>query len=76
MTGSPDFFSAPSGADGRFEVALPAGGPYYLLARQEFGGPAGADELHGRHGGVTPLPVYIDPRGTAPEVTIHVAPKH
>jgi hypothetical protein len=76
MTGSPDFFSAPSGADGHFEVALPAGGPYYLLARQEFGGPAGADELHGRHGGTTPLPVHIDPRGTAPEVTIHVAPKH
>ena len=75
MTGTPDFFSAPSGPDGRFALELPGGGPYYLLARQEFGGPAREHELHGRHGGATPLPVHIDPRGTAPEVTIHVAPK-
>jgi len=76
MTGTPDFFSAPSTADGRFEVALPTGGPYYLLARQEFGGPAAEGELQGRFGGATPTSVRIEPRGETPEVTIHVAPKN
>jgi hypothetical protein len=72
MTGTPEFFSAASGVDGRFELALPEGGPFYLLARQEFGGPAGEDELYGRHGGG----VRIDPRGKPAEITIRVAPKH
>lgn len=48
MTGNPDFFSAPTGADGKFELSLPDSGPYYLLARQAFGGPAGSDELYGK----------------------------
>lgn len=48
MTGTPDFFSAPSGPDGHFELKLPDSGPYYLLARQAFGGPAGAKELYGK----------------------------
>lgn len=72
MTGTPEFFSAPTGADGRFELALPEGGPFYLLARQEFGGPAGESELYGRLG----APVRIEPHGKSAEVTIHVAPKH
>lgn len=71
MTGTPEFFSAPTGRDGRFDLALPAGGPFYLLARQEFGGPAGEAELYGRH----PAPVRIDPRNKPEEVTIRVAPK-
>ena len=71
MTGTPEFFSAPTGADGKFELALPEGGPFYLLARQEFGGPAGERELYGRLG----APVRIDPRGKPQEVNIHVAPK-
>ena len=71
MTGTPEFFSAPTGADGKFELALPEGGPFYLLARQEFGGPAGERELYGRHA----APVRIDPRGKPQEVNIHVAPK-
>jgi len=72
MTGTPEFFSAPTGADGKFDLALPEGGSFYLLARQEFGGPAGEDELYGRHGSA----VTIDPKKTPVEVTIHVAPKH
>lgn len=72
MTGTPEFFSAPTGADGKFDLALPEGGPFYLLARQEFGGPAGEQELYGRHGD----PVRIDPRKKPQEVTIRVAPKN
>jgi hypothetical protein len=50
MTGTPDFFSPASGPQGRFELALPEGiGPYYLLAREAFGGPAAADELYGKY---------------------------
>lgn len=72
MTGTPEFFSAPTGLDGKFELALPEGGPFYLLARQEFGGPAGEGELYGRHGAA----VRVNPRDKTQEVTIHVAPKH
>jgi hypothetical protein len=72
MTGMPEFFSAPTGSDGRFDLSLPEGGPFYLLARQEFGGPASENELYGRHD----TPVRIDPHGKIPEVTIHVAPKN
>ena len=72
MTGTPEFFSAPTGADGKFDLSLPEGGAFHLLARQEFGGPAGEDELYGRHGRA----VTIDPKKPPMEVTIHVAPKH
>jgi hypothetical protein len=71
MTGTPEFFSAPTGTDGKFELALPDGSAFYLLARQEFGGPAGEHELYGRHG----APVRIDARNQPQEVTIRVAPK-
>lgn len=71
MTGTPEFFSAPTGSDGKFELALPEGGPFYLLARQAFGGPAGEAELYGRHG----VPVRIDSRNNPQKVTIRVAPK-
>ena len=75
MTGTPDYFSATTGEDGRFEVSLPDAGPYYLLARQAFGGPAGEGELYGRL-------LHADGRAQAiglaeqvKEVRIHVAPK-
>ena len=71
MTGTPEFFSAPTGSDGRFELALPEGGSFHLLARQEFGGPAGERELYGRHGAA----VRIDAKAKPQEVTIRVAPK-
>lgn len=48
MTGTPAYISAPSTADGRFELPLPGEGPYYLLARQEFGGRAEAGEYYGK----------------------------
>ncbi len=76
MTGNPNFFSTPTGPDGRFELALPDQGPYYLLARQAFGGPAGGDELYGKlkmpDGGLKAVSVS----GQKMEVVIHVAPKN
>lgn len=75
MTGTPDFFSAPSGPDGRFELALPGDGPYYLLARQAFGGPAEGSELYGKLKSPdgSPLAVKLSPPTT--EVTISVSPQ-
>ncbi len=75
MTGSPDYFSAPTDQKGFFELALPDGGPYYLLARQAFGGPAEINELYGKlleESGVA-LAISIPEQTT--EVRIHVAPK-
>ena len=77
MTGNPDFFSS-SDRCGRDDstITLPDSGPYYLLARQAFGGPAGGDELYGKlqargwwsHGGDR----FNEDKK---EVMIHVAPK-
>ena len=75
MTGTPDYFSTPTGADGRFELALPDGGPYYLLARQAFGGPAGRDELYGKLQKPDGNPQVVSVSGQKVEVVIHVAPK-
>ena len=51
---------------------LPDLGPYYLLAREAFGGPAGEGELYGRYDkeGIT-----LDPEHPIREVTIHVERK-
>ncbi|HAD05088.1 MAG TPA: hypothetical protein DEB35_05715 [Desulfuromonas sp.] len=73
MTGTPAFFSPPSGADGRFELPLHGSGPYFLLAREAFGGPAAAGELYGRSG--TEAGVTLDDEHPIREVTIHVEPK-
>jgi len=52
MTGTPDFFSPATAKNGHFELALPEGEePYYLLAREAFGGPAATDELYGKYAG-------------------------
>jgi len=75
MTGTPDFFSSPTGEDGSFELALPDGGPYYLLARQAFGGPAGAEELYGKLESDGQSPAGVTVSGETVEVTIHVAQK-
>jgi hypothetical protein len=75
MTGNPDFFSAPTGPDGRFDIALPDSGPFYLLARQAFGGPAGSDELYGKLHLNDGSPMAVSPSSEQEEVVIHVAPK-
>lgn len=75
MTGTPDHFSAATAGDGRFSLALPGTGAYYLLARQGFGGPAEPGELYGRYTGAGAQPASVDPQRDSSEVIIHVAPK-
>jgi len=75
MTGNPDFFSQPTGSDGRFDLALPEGGPYFLLARQAFGGPADNNELYGKLQGAGGSPQAVSVAKQKVEVVIHVAPK-
>jgi hypothetical protein len=75
MTGTPDYFSAPTGADGVFRLSLPDEGPYYLLAREAFGGPAADGELYGKYDGTSDHAVTLDQMETVREVTIHVEKK-
>lgn len=75
MTGNPDFFSPPTKADGRFEISLPDSGPYYLLARQAFGGPAGGDELYGKLQTASGVPLAVSIPTEKEEIVIHVSPK-
>lgn len=72
MTGHPELFSEPTSADGRFSLPLPENGPWYLLARQSFGGPAGEGELYGRLAGGA---ITLKPKETSREVTIRVENK-
>jgi hypothetical protein len=74
MTGSPDFFSPPTAADGTFALPLPAAGDYYLLAREAFGGPAAPGELYGKYRAGAPF-VTLSPAQPVLEVTIDVAQK-
>ncbi len=75
MTGSPDYFSAPTDQKGLFELSLPDGGPYYLLARQAFGGPAETNELYGKLQAESGVVQAISIPEQTTEVRIHVAPK-
>ncbi|MDT8441770.1 MAG: carboxypeptidase-like regulatory domain-containing protein [Desulfuromonadales bacterium] len=75
MTGTPDYFSTATTADGRFQLELPDDGPFFLLARQAFGGPAGEGEPYGRLTGADGAPRQVVPADDPAEVTIHVAPK-
>lgn len=72
MTGTPDKFSPATGADGRFELRLPDAGPWYLLAREQFGGPAGEGERYGRYAGREGSVVRLGADGTTEEITIDV----
>lgn len=72
MTGTPALFSAPSDGAGRFELALADDGPWYLLAREAFGGPAAEGELYGR---LERQGLRLDPEHPVREVTIHVVKK-
>lgn len=74
MTGTPDFFSAATAADGSYELRLPGAGAYYLLARQFFGGPAADGELYGKYTGKGDHRVDLVDNQLLEEVTIHVQP--
>jgi hypothetical protein len=51
MVGKPSYISAPSGADGRFELRLGDGGSYYIGARSTYGGPLEPGEWVGTFDG-------------------------
>lgn len=61
MSERPKFVSAKSGPDGRYQVYLPAGGTYYLAARDKFGGPPKLGDLYGRYdkGTIEPSAVVV-----------------
>jgi hypothetical protein len=73
MTGTPAVFSTPTAGDGSFELPLGDDGPYYLLAREAFGGPAGEGELYGR---LEKPALRLDAEHPVREVTIYVEAKH
>ena len=72
MTGTPAAMSAPSGEDGLYRLPLSAQGPWYFLARESLGGPAGPDELQGRYQGGAGSGVSLSPENPSLEVDIHV----
>lgn len=74
MTGTPAHFSPPTDGEGRFHLPLPGNGPWHLLARQSFGGPAGEGEWYGKYRGDGQA-VTLQPKETSREVTIHVERK-
>jgi len=61
MSERPKFVSEKTGPDGRYLVYLPAGGTYYLAARDKFGGPPKLGDLYGRYdkGTIEPSAVVV-----------------
>ncbi len=51
MLNRPLFVSQKTGADGSYQLSFPAGGHYYLAARDELGGTPAPGELYGRYQG-------------------------
>lgn len=74
MTGTPDFFSGATDADGHFELRLPPQGSFYLLARQSFGGPAAEGELYGKYARNNEHRIELTEKSPVREVDIHVQP--
>jgi len=75
MTGSPTVFSRQTGPDGSFSLSLPSAGVWYLLARENFGGPAADGELYGRFGGEKGEPVVVEENEPLTGIVIRVVPK-
>ena len=61
MSERPKFVSEKTGPDGRYLIHLPAGGTFYLAARDKFGGPPKIGDLYGRYdqGTVEPSAVVV-----------------
>ena len=61
MSERPKFVSEKTGPDGRYLIYLPAGGTYYLAARDKFGGPPKLGDLYGRYdkGTIEPSAVVV-----------------
>jgi len=74
MSERPKFVSEKTGPDGRFNIFLPAGGTYYLAARDKFGGPPKLGDLYGRYdkGTIEPSAVVVEEGQLLKDVDITV----
>ena len=72
MTGTPDFFSPATQNDGRFELPLSETGTWYILARENFGGPAAIGEQYGRYQANPEHAVQFEVETQPLEIIIHV----
>ena len=74
MSERPKFVSEKTGPDGRYQIPLPAGGTYYLAARDKFGGPPKLGDLYGRYdqGTIEPSAVVVREGELLKEVNITV----
>jgi len=74
MSERPKFVSEKTGPDGRFLIGLPAGGTYYLAARDKFGGPPKLGDLYGRYdqGTIEPSAVVVREGELLKEINITV----
>ena len=59
MVGKPVSISAPTGEDGRYNVAISQPGEYYIGARTRFGGPVEPGEFMGAWDEKGPRPVIL-----------------
>ncbi len=73
-TGTPAFISAPSAKDGSFRLVIPETGQFWLLAREQFGGPATTGERYGRLQLPEDQGVKLSETEPSRKVEIHVAP--
>ena len=74
MSERPKFVSEKTGPDGRYQIQLPAGGTYYLAARDKFGGPPKLGDLYGRYdqGTIEPSAVVVKEGEQLKDVNITV----
>ena len=74
MSERPKFVSEKTGPDGRYLIGLPAGGTYYLAARDKFGGPPKLGDLYGRYdqGTIEPSAVVVREGELLKEIDITV----
>jgi len=74
MSERPKVVSPRTGPDGRYLLALPEGGTYYLCARDKYGGPPKVGDLYGRFdkGTVEPSAVILSEGQTLEKVDIVV----
>jgi len=74
MSERPKFVSEKTGPDGRYLISLPAGGTYYIAARDKFGGPPKLGDLYGRYdqGTIEPSAVVVREGELLKEINITV----
>ncbi len=74
MTGTPAYISAVTSKDGRFNLAIPEPGNYWLLAREVIGGPAAPGELYGKFYNAKNTGISLSAQQMSQEVRIDVSP--